>query len=279
MSTFKELEKKVEELEEKLEKPEEPEIFQPLEFPETEVVPRDDWRIIRQAKLGIPKQTTVPTDTPQEGELRLFDDGTDFRLYTFLTSAWRKLGDSAFLANIVEDTTPQLGGDLDLNGKNLDFPTTANISDVLDEDNMASDSATVLATQQSIKKYVDDSFAVTAGDNLLQRADTERSTSSNSFVKAKEISVAMGGTYRILFDMKHTLASQGAEGQIFKNGVAFGTLRATSSTTYVNFTEDLVFAAGDLIQLFHRVPGSGEVQTRNFILNVSKAQETQVLQD
>ena len=60
------------------------------------------------------------------------------------------------LKNIVEDTTPQLGGDLDLNGKNIDFPTTANISDCLDEDNMVSDSATMLATQQSIKKYVDD---------------------------------------------------------------------------------------------------------------------------
>lgn len=57
--------------------------------------------------------------------------------------------------NIVLDTTPQLGGDLDLNGKNIDFPTTANISDVLDEDTMSSDSATKLATQQSIKAYVD----------------------------------------------------------------------------------------------------------------------------
>jgi len=57
--------------------------------------------------------------------------------------------------NVVEDISPQLGGDLDLNGKNIDFPTTANISDCLDEDNMASDSATMLATQQSIKAYVD----------------------------------------------------------------------------------------------------------------------------
>jgi hypothetical protein len=61
------------------------------------------------------------------------------------------------LGNLVEDITPQLGGDLDLNGKNLDFPTTPNISDVLDEDNMASNSATKLATQQSIKAYVDTS--------------------------------------------------------------------------------------------------------------------------
>lgn len=60
-----------------------------------------------------------------------------------------------YLKDLVDDTTPQLGGDLDLNGKNIDFPTTANISDCLDEDDMASNSAVMLATQQSIKAYVD----------------------------------------------------------------------------------------------------------------------------
>jgi hypothetical protein len=59
------------------------------------------------------------------------------------------------LSNVVEDVTPQLGGDLDMNSKNIDFPSTANISDVKDEDNMASNSATMLATQQSIKAYAD----------------------------------------------------------------------------------------------------------------------------
>ena len=59
------------------------------------------------------------------------------------------------ISNVVEDTSPQLGGDLDLNGNNLDFPTTANISDCLDEDNMSSNSATKICTQQSIKAYVD----------------------------------------------------------------------------------------------------------------------------
>jgi len=37
----------------------------------------------------------------------------------------------------------------------LDFPTTSNISDCLDEDAMGSNSATALATQQSIKAYAD----------------------------------------------------------------------------------------------------------------------------
>jgi len=59
------------------------------------------------------------------------------------------------LAAVVDDTSPQLGGDLDLNSKNIDFPTVSNISDCLDEDDMSSDSATKLATQQSIKAYAD----------------------------------------------------------------------------------------------------------------------------
>lgn len=67
------------------------------------------------------------------------------------------------LGNVVEDTTPQLGGDLDMNAKNIDFPSTANISDVLDEDNMASNSATKLATQQSIKAYVDTAISGVSG--------------------------------------------------------------------------------------------------------------------
>jgi len=59
------------------------------------------------------------------------------------------------IASLVADTSPQLGGDLDLNSQNLDFPTVTNISDCLDEDDMSSDSATKLATQQSIKAYAD----------------------------------------------------------------------------------------------------------------------------
>jgi len=69
------------------------------------------------------------------------------------------VGGGGTMSNLVEDTTPQLGGDLDLNGKSIDFPTTANISDCLDEDAMGSNSATKICTQQSIKAYVDTQVA------------------------------------------------------------------------------------------------------------------------
>ena len=93
------------------------------------------------------------------------------------------------ISNVVEDTTPQLGGDLDMNGNQITSPdgtdlinipngsidlqtastsrlditdsgvrlgaANARVTTVLDEDAMGSDSATALATQQSIKAYAD----------------------------------------------------------------------------------------------------------------------------
>lgn len=122
-------------------------------------VPFQDQLKVRELFAGYPVQSAVPTDAGFENERRLVDDGANYKLYVYRDGFWRLIGSTLFvesaLANIVEDTTPQLGGDLDLNGKNLDFPSTPNISDVLDEDDMASDSAVKLATQQSIKAYVD----------------------------------------------------------------------------------------------------------------------------
>jgi hypothetical protein len=95
------------------------------------------------------------------------------------------------LENVVEDTTPQLGGDLDLNGNSIDFPTTANVSDCLDEDNMASDSATALATQQSIKAYVDTQVAGVGGmDDLID--DTTPQLGGNLDAQNKNINTLLG---------------------------------------------------------------------------------------
>jgi hypothetical protein len=58
-----------------------------------------------------------------------------------------------------------IGADLDLNGNNIDFATVTGIDDCLDEDDMSSNSATALATQQSIKAYVDSMVTLTSGDN------------------------------------------------------------------------------------------------------------------
>lgn len=95
-----------------------------------------------------------------------FYDGTQFQLMKF-----KILGD--FIGSVVADTSPQLGGDLDLNSNNIDFPTTGNISDCVDEDNMASNSATKLCTQQSIKAYVD-------ADSIIQRVYASTAAASTT---------------------------------------------------------------------------------------------------
>ena len=98
--------------------------------------------------------------SPSEGDL--WYDSTNNILKVHNGSSFVAVTSAtAGITDVVDDTTPQLGGDLSLNGNNIDFPTTANISDCLDEDTMSSNSATKLATQQSIKAYVD---AVEASD-------------------------------------------------------------------------------------------------------------------
>ena len=92
-------------------------------------------------------------DTPASGKVALYAK-TDGKMYT-KDDAGAETALAGGMTDLVDDLSPQLGGDLDLNGHNIDFPTTANISDCLDEDDMSSDSATKLATQQSIKAYTD----------------------------------------------------------------------------------------------------------------------------
>jgi len=116
---------------------------------------------------------------------------------------------AAGIANIVEDLSPQLGGNLDLNsfvitgldiGTDVqaqsdilddlagltqatdkvlyfDSATTAAVLDFLDEDAMGSDSATALASQQSIKAYVDTQVATVAG---IARGTVDTTTGGTS---------------------------------------------------------------------------------------------------
>jgi len=95
--------------------------------------------------------STNPTGSLDEGDL--FFNTSDNALKYYNGSSWASI--TAGIGSLADDTTPELGGDLSLNGNNIDFPTTPNISDCLDEDTMSSNSATKLATQQSIKAYAD----------------------------------------------------------------------------------------------------------------------------
>lgn len=94
-------------------------------------------------------------------------------VFSATDDAWQLQTPVSSGADLVSDTSPQLGGDLDLNGNNIDFPTTANISDCLDEDDMSTNSATMLATQQSIKAYVDSKSITLTAEQTGTGSETE----------------------------------------------------------------------------------------------------------
>jgi hypothetical protein len=107
---------------------------------------------------------------------------------------------TAGITDVADDTTPQLGGDLDLNGNNIDFPTTANISDCIDDDTFGTASATKLATSESIKAYVDAieaSEITTAGvtfsnyNTISGNTTTTTASTKNMFLMG---SIAVTGT-------------------------------------------------------------------------------------
>jgi hypothetical protein len=148
--------------------------------------------------------------------------------------------------------------------------SVAAMSFKIDEDDMASDSDTKFPTQQSVKKYVDDNAGgvgsyVIVSDTVYLSADTERSTTSISYVKVKEIRVAYNGVYRVKFDLKSSLDYIACYGRIYKNGVAVGTEQTNVSLSYITYSEDLVFTPGDLVQLYY-YHTSGTAYTRNFRL-------------
>lgn len=174
-----------------------------------------------------------------------------------------------YMKDLVDDTTPQLGGDLDMNSKGIDFPTTANITDVKDEDNMASDSATMLATQQSIKKYVDNnSISLTTASALsetLQHSnDTARAADNDAYTKVKEIKLNEAlPTFRIKCDVTEAMAVM-----VYKNGVTVSTEQTTGGSPPYTLTFDFTgtnFTTNDLIQIYaHRL----DAGTGNTISNM-----------
>ena len=77
-----------------------------------------------------------------------------------------------------------------------------------------------------------------AGDAIIAQSLTERtSTFSIAPVSLKDIKMnAYSGTYRIKFDVKYATGTGGNTAQVYRNGVAKGTLR-TPTTTYVTYCE------------------------------------------
>jgi len=99
-------------------------------------------------------------------------------------------------------------------------------------------------------------IGVKPSSNIQHRNDTERLSNSTSPTKIKEIVNLVAGVWRVEFKLRTTNSAGTAYGQIYRNGSPYGTLRSTTSTTYVTFQEDLPFQVGDFIQLYVYISNS-----------------------
>ena len=104
--------------------------------------------------------------------------------------------------------------------------------------------------------------------------DQISNTTSTSYVNARsgnindkvhELVVPRKGTYRCEWEMASVLAGV-ARSRIYKNGVATGVEKTTTSTSYVTQTDDLPFEAGDLVELYIQSAASDNCIVKNFKL-------------
>lgn len=94
-------------------------------------------------------------------------------------------------------------------------------------------------------------YYATASNNLKLSADTERSKATSGLTLIKSIRPSFGGVVRITHDMKGNSGSSQVESRIYLNGVATGTSRTYTGTTYQSYSEDITINPGDQVQLYY----------------------------
>jgi len=107
--------------------------------------------------------------------------------------------------------------------------------------------------------------AYTAGNYFIIGSDSEHATMAASYTKVKEIVVTRTGTLRVSFALAAG-AGINAYGRVYRNGVAVGTARNTTSTTPETYSEDISgWGPNDLCQIYAYTSG-GLAKVTNFRL-------------
>lgn len=125
------------------------------------------------------------------------------------------------------------------------------------------------SVNDAVKSLVDVKYLGPTGYSLsnvvLFSNDNEKTGTYAGYTKFKEMICPLTATIRIYFELKAGGNGETHYGRIYKNGVAFGTARSTDIEAYQTYSEDLAFAAGDLIQIYaHSTGGAPVVYIRNF---------------
>jgi len=95
-----------------------------------------------------------------------------------------------------------------------------------------------------------------SGNYVDASAPSEVSNNDTSYAKAKELTpVVRAGTIKVAFDLKRD--GNTCYGKIYKNGSPVGTERSNTSSSYVEYTEDITVAVGDVISIYCKISDGG----------------------
>ena len=102
-----------------------------------------------------------------------------------------------------------------------------------------------VTTKHSHAVNYGDIYKIVASDDSIISKTGTITTTSTTYVKVYEYTIAIDGTYRTVINFGNN--GTGGAVRIYKNDVAFGTERTTENT---NHTQDLAFSAGDTAQVY-----------------------------
>lgn len=132
---------------------------------------------------------------------------------------------------------------------------------------LTANSDTKIASQKAVKTYVlNNVWAIEPWNtNTYLEANTERTSLYTSMTLVKEFRTKRTGTFQVNFDLKASILNATAvNARIYINWVAVGTNRATSSTTYTTYTENIFVKYDDLVQLYFQTVTWTNAIVRNF---------------
>jgi len=106
-----------------------------------------------------------------------------------------------------------------------------------------------------------------ASNTLIINDEDAVSTGLTSYTKLKDITVKLGGSLRVSFEVRQNgNPGQTASARIYVNDVAVGTERTNTTETFAEYTEDISgLDPYDNVQIYGKVT-AGNCQVRNFKL-------------
>jgi len=114
-------------------------------------------------------------------------------------------------------------------------------------------------------------ISASAGDNVIASNPRYRQISSTNYTKAYGCKVVgYAGTFRCHMKISIYDSSNTAYGKIYRNGAAVGSEHSTTSTSGVEFSDDISgWSSGDNVELYVKTSGTYSVRAHYLTVGVA----------